>query len=216
MTDPKPAFAYLRVSTPRQLLNEISVEQQEDLVRTAAARLGYAIVQVFVDGKSGRSSKGRSSFQQMMTLVRQARGQIGAVFVWKFDRFARNTVEGLTAASELDEIGLEFISATQPLPPGPSGKMMRTILLAVAENESDNNALQVETVMRANAQAGFWNGARPPLGYRTIVVERRGKKDKKKLEIDGTEAGLVEQIFAPTCMATRAPARWASKLWLAG
>jgi site-specific DNA recombinase len=49
--------------------------------------------------------------------------------------------------------------------------------------------------MAANARDGFWNGARPPLGYRTMVAERRRDKDKKKLVIDETEAPLVRRIF---------------------
>ncbi len=42
---------------------------------------------------------------------------------------------------------------------------------------------------------GFWNGANPPLGYRTVEVERRGTKAKKRLEIDEREAATVRQIF---------------------
>src|SRR3546814_12987183 len=49
--------------------------------------------------------------------------------------------------------------------------------------------------MAANARDGFWNGARPPLGYQTIVFERRREKDKKKLAIDDSEAPLVRKIF---------------------
>ena len=50
--------------------------------------------------------------------------------------------------------------------------------------------------MVANARDGFWNGARPPLGYKVVIAERRGDKDKKVLAVDETEAPLVRRIFS--------------------
>ena len=49
--------------------------------------------------------------------------------------------------------------------------------------------------MLENTRQGFWNGSRPPFGYRTYIAERRGKKDKKKLEIAPQEAEVVKMIF---------------------
>src|SRR3546814_20538832 len=49
--------------------------------------------------------------------------------------------------------------------------------------------------MQENARQGFWNGARPPLGYRTFAAETRGDKVKKRLEIDPAEAEIVRLIF---------------------
>ncbi len=196
MTKPKPAYAYIRVSTKRQALNELSLEEQEKLVRGTASAQGYDITRTFVElGKSGRSCAERSAFQDLMSSSLDRSSRTEAVFVWKFDRFARNAKEALIAFDDLEGAGVKLISATQPIPDGPSSRLIRTILLAVAENESDNNAAQVKTVMRANAENGFWNGSGPPLGYQTYVVEKRGKKEKKKLESNEQEAKLVELIF---------------------
>src|SRR3546814_16191491 len=49
--------------------------------------------------------------------------------------------------------------------------------------------------MAANARYVCWNGARPTIGYQTIIFERRLDKDKKKLAIDDSEAPLVRKIF---------------------
>ncbi len=49
--------------------------------------------------------------------------------------------------------------------------------------------------MKENARQGFWNGSKPPFGYRTVEVERRGTKVKKRLEIDPVEAEQVQFIF---------------------
>ena len=49
--------------------------------------------------------------------------------------------------------------------------------------------------MKGNARQGFWNGAKPPFGYKTVEVERRGSRVKKRLEIDEVEAEQVRFIF---------------------
>ncbi|MFU0504176.1 recombinase family protein [Pseudaminobacter sp. NGMCC 1.201702] len=46
-----------------------------------------------------------------------------------------------------------------------------------------------------NARQGFWNGARPPIGYRIVAAEQRGSKIKKKLEIDPLHADTVRLIY---------------------
>jgi site-specific DNA recombinase len=49
--------------------------------------------------------------------------------------------------------------------------------------------------MKENARQGFWNGARPPLGYRIIAAEQRGTKIKTKLEIDPVQADKIRLIY---------------------
>jgi len=44
-------------------------------------------------------------------------------------------------------------------------------------------------------RAGYWNGSRPPFGYRTYVADRFAKKDNKKLEPDPAEAPVVRFLF---------------------
>ena len=50
--------------------------------------------------------------------------------------------------------------------------------------------------MCENARQGFWNGSRPPFGYRIETKERRGNKDKRVLVVDEGEAPVVRKIFA--------------------
>ncbi len=42
---------------------------------------------------------------------------------------------------------------------------------------------------------GYWNGSRPPIGYRVVAAEQRGVKVKKKLEIDPVHADTVRLIY---------------------
>ena len=62
--------------------------------------------------------------------------------------------------------------------------------------------------MQENARQGFWNGWRPPFGYRTESAGTRGVRVKKVLAVDEAEAVIVRRIFAMVCSGVRA-ARWA-------
>lgn len=48
--------------------------------------------------------------------------------------------------------------------------------------------------MKENARQGFWNGARPPIGYPIVAAEQRGTKIKKTLEIDPLQAESAPSI----------------------
>lgn len=84
---------------------------------------------------------------------------------------------------------------TQQVDEGPAGNLTRRVTTVVGAYQSEVNAEQVKMAMGANAERGFWNGSVPPFGYRTTVVARLEKKDKKKLIIDEAEAEVVRLVF---------------------
>jgi hypothetical protein len=63
------------------------------------------------------------------------------------------------------------------------------------EYQSKENAKHVLRAMKENARQGYWNGSRPPFGYRVIEVDRRGARIKKKLAIESMESSAVQLIF---------------------
>jgi site-specific DNA recombinase len=73
--------------------------------------------------------------------------------------------------------------------------MMRKIMTLFDEYQSRENAKHTLGAMKENARQGFWNGSRPPLGYRIVVAEQRGAKLKKKLEIDPIQAEKIRLIY---------------------
>src|SRR3984957_18411249 len=68
---------------------------------------------------------------------------------------------------------------TQELGDDPMSTMMRQIMTLFDEYQSRENAKHPLGAMKENARQGFWNGSRPPLGYRIVVAEHRGAKTKK-------------------------------------
>lgn len=197
MTDPTTlrACAYVRVSTKRQAEHETSLNEQETGIARGAAERGYEIVETYVEaGKSGMTDR-RPALQRMIADACAQPKRFDAVFVYNFSRFFRDEYECESYRRKLEKAGVKLISATQDVGEGPHARLIRNIFTSLDAASSEINAEQVKVVMSANAEAGFHNGSAPPLGYRTYVAERRGKKDKKKLEIDPVERTLVELIF---------------------
>ncbi|HEX6958498.1 MAG TPA: recombinase family protein, partial [Ferrovibrio sp.] len=96
---------------------------------------------------------------------------------------------------KLAKNGVKLVSITQEMGDDPMHVMMRQIMALFDEYQSKENAKHVLRAMNENARQGFWNGARPPIGYRIVAAEQRGAKTKKKLEIDPLHADTVRLIY---------------------
>ena len=66
-----------------------------------------------------------------------SRAEKNGIVVWNLARFSRSVKDALTALDRVESAGGQLWSATETLGDDPAGRMMRTVLLAVAENERD-------------------------------------------------------------------------------
>jgi site-specific DNA recombinase len=94
-----------------------------------------------------------------------------------------------------EQVGGRLISATQDIPEGVTGKLMETTLAAFDGHASEINASTVRDMITANAEAGYWNGARAPFGYRVVDALRVGSKIRKTIEIDPLKECVARQIY---------------------
>jgi site-specific DNA recombinase len=90
---------------------------------------------------------------------------------------------------------VRLVSITQELGDDPAQVMMRQIIGLFDEYQSRENGKHVRKALIENARQGFCNGSPIPLGYKSIEVEIRGARIKKKLAIDAVEAETVKLIF---------------------
>jgi site-specific DNA recombinase len=192
---PKRAALYLRVSTGRQAEGDVSLPSQRDLTRRYCEAQGWSVVEEFVEPGASATDDRRPVFQRMLERATTAERNFDVICVHAFSRFYRNGAEMELAIRRLRKHGVEVISITQPTGDDPSQEMMRQIIGIFDEYTSKENGKNVTRAMRESAKQGFWNGGRPPLGYRTYEAERRGTKSKKKLEIDPVEAETISLIF---------------------
>ena len=146
---------YARVSTN----NGQDPEMQLREVRDYCQRRGWELKGEYVDTISGA----KDSRPELNRLLADAhRRQFDAVVVWKFDRFARSVSHLLRALENFRSLGIEFVSLSEQMDTStPAGKMVFTVLAAVAELERSLIAERVRAGLR-NARAKGKRLGRPP------------------------------------------------------
>ena len=181
----KNCVLYLRVSLERQT-EGYSLEGQKRYLREWAEFEGMTVVETYVDaGKSGKSISGRDEFQRMLSDI--AKSHIDYVIVFKLSRFGRNAKDVLVSLSYLQRYGTNLICKEDGLDSSTSmGRMMITILGAVAEMERENILAQSMLGREEKAKQGGWNGGIAPYGY----VLQNGK-----LEIHEEDAKVIALIY---------------------
>src|SRR5882762_4067898 len=152
---------YYRVSTTDQ-----NVNLQRDAVTTLCARHGDWTLTEYVDAGVSGTKDSRPALNRLMADCR--RGKIDSVIVWRFDRFARSVSHLLRALEEFRALGVDFVSVTESVDTStPMGKMVFTVLGAVAELE---RSLIVERV-RAGQRAAKARGKH--IGRRSTVTHEQ-------------------------------------------
>ncbi len=104
----------------------------------------------YVDLASAADLRGRTAWRRLLDDARHHRLEI--VAVWKLDRAFRSSLEAATTLAELRDLGVDFVSITQPIDTTtPTGRLIYAILAAVAEMERDLIVERVREGMK-NAQ----------------------------------------------------------------
>jgi hypothetical protein len=89
------------------------------------------------------------------------RGEVSGIVVWNLSRFTRSTRDFLNAWTRVEDAGGRVYSAMEDL----SNKFMRTVLVAVAEQERDRARDGWAAATQKAMERGVFIGARIPFGY---------------------------------------------------
>ena len=192
---PSRAALYLRVSTGRQAESDLSIPDQRRQLEAYCAGKNWDIAEQFVEPGNTATDDRRPSFQAMIEAAMLRPPAFDVIVVHSFSRFFRDQFQFEFYVRKLAKNGVRLVSITQELGDDPMSTMMRQIMTLFDEYQSRENAKHTLRAMKENARQGFWNGSRPPLGYRVVVAEQRGAKLKKKLEIDPIQAEKVRKIY---------------------
>jgi DNA invertase Pin-like site-specific DNA recombinase len=139
---------YARVST---VGNGQDPEMQLRELREYCEHRRWEISEEYVDAGISGAKDSRPELNRLMEDAHKRRFDI--VCVWKFDRFARSTSHLLRALETFKVLGIEFCSFSEQLDTTtPAGKMVFTVLGAVAELERSLIAERVRAGLR-NARA---------------------------------------------------------------
>ena len=193
--DKQRVAAYLRVSTGRQAESDLSIPDQRKKVLSFCADKGWSLIAEYVEPGASATDDNRPAFQKMIERACDGDHPFDVIVVHSYSRFFRDAFGLEMYLRRLAKAGVRLVSATQELGDDPAQVMMRQVIALFDEYQSRENAKHVLRAMKENAEQGFCNGARPPLGYVTQEVERRGNRIKKRLIVDPVEAETVRLIF---------------------
>ena len=169
-------YIYTRVSTTMQI-DDYSLDAQKARMKAYADFNNYQIVGEYEDaGKSGKSIEGRASFCKMMDDIKSGKDGVAYVLVFKLSRFGRNAADVLSTLQVMQDFGVNLICVEDGIDSSKdAGKLMISVLSAVAEIERENILVQTMEGRRQKAREGKWNGGFAPYGYKLVdglVVQR--------------------------------------------
>src|SRR5215831_5100364 len=138
------AAVYARVSTVNA--GQDPAMQTRELTEYCERR-GWEVHDTYVDnGYSGKKDS-RPQLNRMMQDAHERRFDV--VVVWRFDRFARSVSHLLRALETFNSLGVQFVSLSEQVDTStPTGKMVFTVLAAVAELERNLTVERVRAGLR--------------------------------------------------------------------
>lgn len=181
-------YTYTRVSTALQI-DGFSLETQKTRMRAFADYNNYKIVREYEDaGRSGRSIEGRDQFRQMISDIQSDRDGVSFVLVYKLSRFGRNAADVMNTLQIMQDFGVNLICVEDGIDSSKdAGKLIISVLSAVAEIEKENIRTQTMEGRMQKAREGRWNGGQAPYGYR---LEKGGL-----LYVEEEEAKAIRVMF---------------------
>jgi DNA invertase Pin-like site-specific DNA recombinase len=154
------------------------VKNQLPALRQYAKARGWKVTHELVDRASGSNQK-RPGFEELIGLARKR--AIDAILVYRLDRFGRSTRELLNTWSELDDLGVRFVSLSEQMDFGSAaGKVMFAVISAMAEFERDLIRERVKLGM-ARARSEGKHVGRPRSLPVTEIRARRRRGDSPTL-----------------------------------
>ena len=183
---------YARVSTTNHGQN-VTVQTRE-LQQFAEAR-GWQTVDMYIDAGVSGAKDSRPELNRLMADAHKRRFDV--VAVWRFDRFARSVSHLLRALETFNALGIAFVSLSENVDTTtPTGKMIFTVLGAVAELERSLIAERVRAGLR-NARAKGKTLGRPRITVDVVRIGRLRSQGRSVREI-AEELGYSRSLVHKT------------------
>ena len=157
---------YVRVSSESQAENTSLVEQQKRIQAYCDA-FGHELIKVFVEVGSAKDMAHRPEFQDALAMVAT---QADGIIALKLDRVARNArdvlalVEDVLQPSNKALVLLDLQVDTS----NPTGKMILTVMAAVAELERNTINERTQGGRKAKAAGGGYAYGSPAFGLKSV------------------------------------------------
>jgi len=191
------AAIYARVSTTNHG-QDVNLQLRE--LRQFAEMRGWTVAGEYVDNGVSGAKDSRPELNRMMADA--AKRRFDLIAVWRFDRFARSTSHLLRALEQFRAWGIDFVSFSENVDTGtPTGKMVFTVLGAVAELERSLIAERVRAGLR-NAVAKGRKLGRPRVALDSARIATLRGAGRSMREI-ATELGVSTALVHKTIKHSR-------------
>jgi DNA invertase Pin-like site-specific DNA recombinase len=185
---------YARVSTTNH--GQDVTLQTRELQQFAEAR-GWHTVGTYIDDGVSGAKDSRPDLNRLMADAHKRCFDV--VAVWRFDRFARSVSHLLRALETFSALGIAFVSLSEQMDTTtPTGKMVFTVLGAVAELERSLIAERVRAGLR-NARAKGTRLGRPRISVdasRVFRLRAEGRTVREIADTLGISRSLVHKTLA--------------------
>lgn len=190
------AIIYARYSS--HLQREESIEDQVRVCEDAAKAAGDEVVAVYFDKAISGTTDNRPGFQAMISHAKMKKTRSwDRIWCYKTNRFARNRYSSAVYKHELKKAGVIVKYASEPIPDGPVGILMESVLEGIAEYYSAELGENVKRGHRGNALKCHPNGC-TRYGYKIsgAYIDDDGKfHPGDHYEIDDKEADGVLKMY---------------------
>jgi DNA invertase Pin-like site-specific DNA recombinase len=181
----KRVAAYCRVSTELEQQQSSLATQMEAFNDMIARHADWQLAGIYTDEETGTSRRNRDGFNSLMADAEA--GKIDIILVKSVQRFARNTVDALTATRRLKALGVSvFFERDNINTSQATSELYLTLMAAVAQEESHSLSENMKWGIRKRFAAGIPKWA-ATYGYR--------KTEEGDWVIDEHEAEQVRRIF---------------------
>lgn len=201
----KRLFGYIRVSTAKQGVQGVSLQEQRDAIAAYASKRGFEIV-AWYEERQTAAKRGRPVFMAMMKNLRN--GKADGVMIHKIDRSARN-LRDWADLGELIDAGIEVHFANEPLDlKSRGGRLSADILAVVAADFIRNNREETRKGFYGRLKQGIYP-LNAPLGY----LDQGGGKVKA---LDPERASIVRYAFERYATSDASLSMLLEELWQKG
>lgn len=184
-------YGYCRVSTEEQARDGNSLAAQERRILGYAMQNDWTMSQCFVEAGTSGSVPLAERVEGARLLVMVQPGDV--IVTPRMDRMFRSSTDALVTLDELKKqrVALHMIDLGGDVLGNGIGKLVFTILAAVADNERERIAERIREVKRDMSQRGLHSGGERPFGYDIV---REGKL--RRLVPNDAEQRIIAEMRA--------------------
>ena len=196
------AVIYTRLSAQREGDTQ-TLDTQAEVCARLAAHKELEVLETFAEGSGVSAFKKGQDRPELDRLQAYVRANPGTtVLAWEISRLTRRLVDLSSWVELMDTYGLRIVTP-QLDTADPSGRLMLTIMAAMAEQESLEKSVRVTEGKVRQRSGNRYMGGTPPTGYRYV------DDDSGALEIDPESAQVMQQavkLFLDDRLSMRATA----------